>query len=43
MVQKDQIYQPTDKEIDEKLSKAKSMNKNILKDTHPEQYEKEKQ
>ena len=35
-----QIYQPSDEEINEKLAKAKNMNKKIFQNTHPEEYKK---
>ena len=35
------LYQPTDQEIDDKLKKAKNIDKNIFKDTHPEEYKKQ--
>lgn len=37
------MYQPSDKEINEKLQKAKSMNKKIMKDTHPDEYKKQQE
>lgn len=36
-----QKYQANDADIAEKLSKAKNINKNILKSTHPEEYQKQ--
>ena len=38
-----QLFQPSDEEIENKLAKAKNINKNIMKDTHPEEYKKIRQ
>jgi len=40
---KDKKYQPNDAEINDKLSKAKNINKNIMKSTHPEEYKKQQE
>lgn len=34
-------YQPSDEEINKKLARAKNLNKNIFKDTHPEEYQRQ--